>query len=183
MQLEGLGCPAGPRRVWLKARLCMHRARLTRLIRRASLTAKDSSKAGNSASLKHVHWDGAKAVTAGRERTQRSKHPREDRRQDLYSHSLSSWVRGLPHRNQGATFTHMALAPSSQHRKNRLLASRPGLHARCATSGVMVTVTEPDRAGGPVLRFRRQLVVASERHVLFSSSFQAPSRALRHFWE
>ncbi|CAI9179007.1 unnamed protein product [Rangifer tarandus platyrhynchus] len=145
MQLEGLGCPAGPRRVWLKARLCMHRARLTRLIRRASLTAKDSSKAGNSASLKHVHWDGAKAVTAGRERTQRSKHPREDRRQDLYSHSLSSWVRGLPHRNQGATFTHMALAPSSQHRKNRLLASRPGLHARCATSGVMVTVTEPDR--------------------------------------
>ena len=39
------------------------------------------------------------------------------------------------------------------------------------------------RAGGPVLRFRRQLVVASERHVLFSSSFQAPGRAVCHFEE
>ena len=33
------------------------------------------------------------------------------------------------------------------------------------------------------MRFRRQLVVASERHVLFSSSFQAPGRAVRHFEE
>ena len=34
------------------------------------LLQRTSSKAGNSASLQHVHWDGAQAVTAGRERTQ-----------------------------------------------------------------------------------------------------------------
>lgn len=43
--------------------------------------------ARNSVRLQHVHWDGAQAVTAGWERTQRSKHPLEERRQDLVSAS------------------------------------------------------------------------------------------------
>ena len=47
------------------------------------LLQRTGSKAGNSASLQHVHRDGAQAVTAGRERTQRSKQPCEERCQDL----------------------------------------------------------------------------------------------------